>query len=67
MKKTILCLSALLIFTFPVLCLGEDLGNLSSNPYAHESSGNPYGSGSPYKSDSLNNPYGSSLKIKGSE
>jgi len=36
-----------------------DLGELSANPYAPDSSANPYGQyGSPYSSKSVNNPYG---------
>lgn len=35
------------------------LGRLSSNPYASDSTSNPYGRyGSPYSNDSINNPYG---------
>lgn len=34
------------------------IGQLSSNPYAPESTSNPYGAGNPYDSDSINNPYG---------
>ena len=38
---------------------GKYLGRLSSNPYAADSTSNPYGRyGSPYSSDSINNPYG---------
>ncbi len=37
----------------------EYLGRLSSNPYAADSTSNPYGRyGSPYSPDSINNPYG---------
>ena len=36
-----------------------DLGELSANPYAPDSTANPYGQyGSPYSSTSINNPYG---------
>ena len=35
------------------------LGQLSSNPYAANSTSNPYGQyGSPYSPNSINNPYG---------
>lgn len=34
------------------------LGNLSSNPYATQATGNPYGAGNPYATNSVNNPYG---------
>lgn len=35
------------------------MGQLSSNPYAADSTSNPYGRyGSPYSADSVNNPYG---------
>jgi len=42
-------------------CLADDsyLGKLSTNPYAADSTSNPYGThGSKYSSDSINNPYG---------
>ncbi len=58
MKKAIVCLSVLLILMLSDLCLGEDLGNFSSNPYAPKSSSNPCGAGSPYNSNSINNQYG---------
>lgn len=39
-------------------CPGRYLGRLSLNPYAPESTANPYGRyGSPYSPDSVNNPY----------
>jgi len=34
------------------------LGNLSSNPYAPNSTSNPYGAGNPYNPNSVTNPYG---------
>jgi hypothetical protein len=34
------------------------LGNLSNNPYAPNSIGNPYGAGNPYSPNSVTNPYG---------
>ena len=38
---------------------GKYLGNLSTNKYDANSTGNPYGQyGSPYSTDSINNPYG---------
>ena len=37
---------------------GYAQGNLSANPYAPDSSNNPYGAGSPYNPNSINNPYG---------
>lgn len=33
-------------------------GNLSANPYAPDSTSNPYGAGSPYAPNSINNPFG---------
>jgi len=33
------------------------LGNYSSNPYAPNSTANPYGAGNPYNPNSINNPY----------
>ena len=45
-----------------------DLGELSANPYAPESTANPYGPhGSPYSSTSINNPYGESGSPYGSQ
>jgi hypothetical protein len=35
----------------------EDLGELSANPFNHESTSNPFGVGGPFKSDGLNNPF----------
>lgn len=38
---------------------GKYLGELSANPYAANSTSNPYGRyGSKYSADSINNPYG---------
>ncbi len=38
---------------------GKYLGDLSANPYAPNSTSNPYGQyGSRYSPDSINNPYG---------
>jgi hypothetical protein len=38
---------------------GTYLGQLSANPYAPDSTANPYGQyGSPYAPNSINNPYG---------
>lgn len=34
------------------------LGNLSANPYATQSTSNPYGAGNPYDTNSISNPYG---------
>jgi len=39
-------------------CCGEYLGRLSSNPYAPDSTSNPYGRfGNPYSTNGINNPY----------
>ena len=52
----------LLLIIAVVLCstvyAQEDLGNLSENPYALDSTSNPYGAGSPYATNSVNNPHG---------
>ncbi len=38
---------------------GQDLGQLSANPYAPNSTANPYSSaGSPYSATCVRNPYG---------
>jgi len=36
----------------------DSLGNLSANPYAPNSTSNPYGAGNPYDPNSIKNPYG---------
>ena len=50
---------------------GQDLGQLSANPYAPNSTANPYSpAGSPYSAtsehsaDSINNPYGAGSKYR---
>ena len=50
----------LLITAAPSISRAQEfLGELSANPYAPESTGNPYGQyGSPYAPNSINNPYG---------
>jgi hypothetical protein len=58
MTKTLLALLALLIISAS-LHAQEYLGQLSANPYAPDSTGNPYGQyGSPSAPNSINNPYG---------
>jgi len=42
----------------PKSTTGTYIGNLSSNPYAPNSTANQYGAGSPYNPNSVNNPYG---------
>ena len=39
---------------------GTYLGNYSANPYATNSTSNPYGAGNPYSPNSPNNPYAAS-------
>ncbi len=49
----------LVIFLRINTCEARYLGQLSSNPYDSDSTGNLYGQyGSPYSADSINNPYG---------
>lgn len=52
----------LILFSFlvsgAVAAQDDDLGNLSSNPYAPDSTANPYGAGNPYDANSITNPYG---------
>lgn len=46
---------------------GEDLGNLSANPFLYESTANPFGKGSPFAANGINNafsPYGSPFSNK---
>ena len=42
---------------FPLSVQGEDLCELSANPYAPDSTANPFGAGSPFKPDGINNPF----------
>ena len=58
MKKTIIFLISALLLTPVTTFAGEYIGNYSSNPYAPNSTSNPYGSGSPYDANSVNNSYG---------
>jgi hypothetical protein len=52
-------LLALLVAASATSHAQEYLGQLSVNPYAPQSTGNPYGQyGSPYARNSINNPYG---------
>jgi len=57
MKKIISAFVFYLAFVSNV-SYGEDIGNLSSNPYDPQSTSNPYGAGSPYNANSINNEYG---------
>ncbi len=50
--------SIVAVFLFVGISGAEDLGNLSSNPYAPDSTRNPYGAGNPYDPNSIANPYG---------
>lgn len=54
--RILLAAAALCIAT--VIQAQQDLGNLSSNPYATDSTANPYGAGNPYSPNSINNQYG---------
>lgn len=40
------------------------IGRYSANPYAPDSTGNAYGTGSPYNPDSINNPYGAGSRYR---
>lgn len=53
--------AALMVVGVLVAAAARDVsaqGNLSANPYAPDSTSNPFGAGSPYNPDSINNPYG---------
>ena len=56
------CLAIITIAAIPMLSYAAQaqyLGRLSSNPYAADSTSNPYGQyGSQYSPNSINNPYG---------
>jgi hypothetical protein len=52
----------LVLLLVPVFAHAEYLGDLSANPYAPNSTANPYGGGSPFSNNSVTNqfsPYGS--------
>ena len=51
-----LLLAAVLIL-LPLSVQAEYLGELSENPYAPDSTANPFGAGSPFKPDGINNPF----------
>ena len=56
MRKLIIISSLAMLCAAPASA--EYLGRLSSNPYAADSTSNPYGRyGSPYSNQSVNNPY----------
>jgi hypothetical protein len=55
-------LLAVILSLIPFSAQAEYLGELSTNPYAPDSTANPYGAGSPFKPDGINipfTPYGS--------
>jgi hypothetical protein len=56
--KRIPSICIVLWLSISVAAFAQDLGNLSSNPYAPNSTANPYGAGSPYNPKSVNNPFG---------
>ena len=47
----------LLLLLAPVSASAKDLGELSANPYQHNSTANPYGAGSPFAPNGINNPF----------
>ena len=47
----------LIILPLPLSVQAEYLGELSENPYAPDSTANPFGAGSPFKPDGINNPF----------
>lgn len=55
-------LSSMALTALALLAIADDLGNLSANPYAPNSTANSLGAGSPLKANGINNrlgPYGS--------
>ena len=57
--RTLLAALGLIIAGAAISRAQDYLGQLSTNPYAPDSTGNPYGQyGSPYAPNSINNPYG---------
>ena len=69
MKRAYFATGVFLILTFQlsIWASAEDLGRLSANPYAPESTSNAFGVGSPYQANSINNqfgPYGSPFSPK---
>lgn len=47
-----------IVFLIPGAAQAQSIGRYSANPYAPNSTSNPYGAGSPYNPNSINNPYG---------
>lgn len=57
--KRLFIIAAIEVILLSPASAQQYLGRLSSNPYATDSTSNPYGRyGSPYSPDSINNPYG---------
>ena len=55
----IICALLIALSMSPALaCAQNYIGNLSKNPYAPNSTSNPYGGGNPYQPNSITNPYG---------
>jgi hypothetical protein len=58
-KKWLTAVVAGCLAGIPALAAAQYLGQYSANPYAPNSTSNPYGiHGSPYSPGSINNPYG---------
>ena len=55
-----LVISTIIVFGFVQVIFAQSYrGNLSNNPYAPDSTSNPYGTyGNPYSPNSINNPFG---------
>ena len=59
LKNTIgMCLGLILVLILNSPVCAQYLGNLSANPYAPNSTSNPYGAGNPYSGNSIHNSYG---------
>jgi hypothetical protein len=56
MKRLILFIVLSELFSSDISA--QNLGYYSANPYALNSTSNPYGAGSPYTPNSIHNPYG---------
>lgn len=51
-------MTAILVLTGSFAGYAEDLGNLSANPYAPNSTANPFSGGNPFSPNSVTNPLG---------
>jgi len=58
-SKTVvgMCVRFIMVLILESPVCAQYLGNLSANPYAPNSTSNPFGGGNPYSGNSIKNPY----------